>query len=110
LEEVVTLAPIGVIAAVYSVVAWMSPMPVGLACSLVGLVVRIGSKFFFLPLPLAGALAVFLTAISLILYTRIRSKQTPTMCAWNHRVHGFLLAEKTINLSGRRREKANHEE
>jgi hypothetical protein len=85
-------------------------MPVDLTCVLVGLVVRIRCKLFLLPLPLAGALTVFPTAISLILYTRIRSKQTPTMCAWNHRVHGFLLAEKTINLSGRRREKANHEE
>jgi len=82
-------------------------MPVGLTCALVSLVVIIGCKLFFLPLPLAGALAVFLTAISLILYTRIRSKQTPTMCAWNHRVHSLLLAEKTINLSGRRKEKGN---
>gem|GEM_PF-3217933 len=65
-------------------------MPVRLTCSLVGLVVRVVSKLFLLPLPLAGALAVFLTAISLILYTRIRSKQAPTMCAWNNKVHGIL--------------------
>jgi hypothetical protein len=69
-------------------------MPVDLTCSLVGLVVRIRSKLFLLPLPLAGELTVFLSAISLILYTRIRSKQTSAMCAWNHRVHGFLLTEK----------------
>jgi hypothetical protein len=56
----------------------------------VSLVVIIGCKLFFLPLPLADALAVFLTAISLILYARIRGKQTPTMSAWNCRVHGFL--------------------
>lgn len=90
MEEVVTLSTIGAVPAEFSVVAWMSPMPVGLTCALVSLVVIIGCKLFFLPLPLAGALAVFLTAISLILYTRIRSKQAPTMCAWNNKVHGIL--------------------
>ncbi|HYA39914.1 MAG TPA: hypothetical protein VEF34_01315 [Syntrophobacteraceae bacterium] len=82
-------------------------MPVDLTCSLVGLVVIIRCEFFLLPLPLAGALAVFLTAISLILYTRIRSKQAPTMCTWHLRVHGLPpRRRKTINLSGRRMEKA----
>ena len=90
LKEVVTFSTIGVIPAIFSVVAWVSPMPVRLTCSLVGLVVIIRCELFLLPLPFAGALAVFFTAISLILYTRIWSKQAPTMCAWNNRVHGFL--------------------
>ena len=76
---------IGVIPAVFSVVARVSPMPVRLTCALVGVVVSIRSKLFLLPLPFAGALAVFSTAISLIFYTRIRSKHLPTMCAWNNR-------------------------
>ena len=56
------------------VIAWMSCMPLGLACALVGFVVGVGCEPSLLPFSFAGELTVLLTAIALVLYTRIGSK------------------------------------
>jgi hypothetical protein len=82
------------------VVVWMTLVPVFLAITLVGLIVRIECELFFLPFALTGPLTVFIAAITLIHNTGIRCEKAFTMGGrtLNLFVHGFAPVEaKTIN-------------
>jgi hypothetical protein len=80
--------------AVFSIKAWVLFMPLDLAGALVGFVVRIGRKLILLPFPLAGALAVFFTAVALVLYPGVAIKKTSAMCAWDPGTHGSPPGEE----------------
>ena len=56
----------------------MALVPITLAVTLVRLVVWVSCELFFLPLAFACALAVFMAAIALVLYSGILVKDTPT--------------------------------
>jgi hypothetical protein len=91
MEEIVTLGIAGMLRPIFLVIAWMSSMPLNLAVTLVGPVVRINRELVLLPFPFASALTGLLTAIALILYPRIGIKGAPTMGSYalNFCVHGF---------------------
>lgn len=75
----------------------LSPAP--LALPLVGLILRVSPHLFPLPTGLTGTLALLPATISLVLYTRVRDKMTPTVGTSICAAYGSLLME-TINLQG----------
>jgi hypothetical protein len=70
------------------VVAGVVLVPLFLAIALIGLVVRIAQEFFLLPISLPGTLAFLVTAVALILDSRIGLEGAPAMNALNGPVHG----------------------
>ena len=73
--------------------------PAPMTFPLVGLILRVCPHLFPLPEGLPGTLALLTATISLVLYTRVQNKMTPTVGASNHAVHGYLPVG-TINLQG----------
>jgi len=101
-----------VVLPVFPVVLRAQSAPFSLAITLVGLVVRIVRKLLFLPFALAGALAVFLATIPLILHPGIGVEKTPAMGGRTLYlyVHGLLLSEKDHKLMRLTAKEENREE
>jgi len=94
LQEAIPPAIARMAAAILAPVSAVSCQPPSLALSLVGLIVSISCQSLPLPQSLPGTLANLAAAVTLVLYPGISTKQTSTMFASDHTVHGLPSKEK----------------
>jgi hypothetical protein len=105
LQQPIAFPVVGTLLAILAPVLGMLVLPVVLAISLVGSVIRIGGKFGTLPLGFSRALAGLVGAETLRLNPGVRQHETSAMGTANGAVHGFLLRE-----AGHRKKRLSREE